>query len=554
MRIIESFRMKPEYSVSTIIEESKADESLINEISEYIQTWSFLKHMPKLGPSKIILSNKAGPNGPATITAIEDLTALRQNEPELLAAIREALVSFKPDLEELMDMYESHEGSFQASKLVLLSDKACKTRIIAIADWWSNMALESLHRAFMGALSKLPSDVTYRQNEIPNLVKGLGPHLYSSDMTAFTDRFPRVLEETLIEAAYGATMSRLWTQIVSNRTFHHPEGGVRYVCGNPMGLLSSWPVSTLTHHAVKQWCAYKVGEKGYHKGKYLILGDDTLDTSKEVYEKYIETINALGVSISPAKSTVSEIGNTEFAKRLFINNVEVTGLPVHILEDIQHMPEQVLELVRICRERGYEDNYLGPSLTSILSSSKNKKMILDMLSLPETVTGVPPLEGVTPGDWAELLLALSGEDLEKMISIARNNIFWSTAVEANKLDTSKKVYRLAVDPYHPLTFALSEMLEKYIDGDINDEVGDEYSIYNAWMRGEYRELGKLPSLDVYRARNRGHKATKAKYDVLKTLLRLASGDQNVPLYKTTRLSDLELFDLGLELIRTDYTG
>jgi len=89
--------------------------------------------MPKLATSQLVLSNRAGPNGPASITAIRDLTALRQNEPELLASITKLLEVTAPNLS--VKHYKSHEGSFQASKLVLLSDKACKTRVIAIADW-----------------------------------------------------------------------------------------------------------------------------------------------------------------------------------------------------------------------------------------------------------------------------------------------------------------------------------------------------------------------------------------------------------------------------------
>jgi hypothetical protein len=61
----------------------------------------------------------------------------------------------------------------------------------------------------MTALRKLPSDVTYIQSDIPKLVKDLGSNLYSSDMTAFTDRFPRKLEVELVKAAYGADISRL---------------------------------------------------------------------------------------------------------------------------------------------------------------------------------------------------------------------------------------------------------------------------------------------------------------------------------------------------------
>jgi hypothetical protein len=312
-----------------------------------------------------------------------------------------------------------------------------------------------------------------------------------------------------------------------------------------MGLLSSWPVSTLTHHAVKQWCAKEVNKKRY---KYLILGDDTLDTSIEVYKKYTDTISRLGVSISLAKCTQSDSACAEFAKRLFIQGVEVTGLPVHLLEDIRNKPEQVLELVRICRERGYEDSFLGPSLDCLLPSLSQKKMIADMLALPETVTGKPPLLEVKSESWAETLSQLPEEFLQEILSIARRKVFWEQAIKSNNLDVPKKVCRIAVDPYHPLTFTLSESLEKYLP-----ESEDEYSIYNAWMRGEYLELASLPSLDTYRYANRGHRATKCKFEVLKNLLAIANGNCNIPLYPAMeRLSDLDLYDLALERTRQTY--
>jgi hypothetical protein len=136
MRIIETFRCEPKYSVSTITDNSLADEDLLKEITDYIHNWSFLRHMPKLGPSQLVMSNRAGPNGPASITAIQDLSALRHREPELLESVKELLLLCNSFL--IPDAYShmTHEDEgYIASKLVLLSDSACKTRVIAIADW-----------------------------------------------------------------------------------------------------------------------------------------------------------------------------------------------------------------------------------------------------------------------------------------------------------------------------------------------------------------------------------------------------------------------------------
>jgi len=149
-----------------------------------------------------------------------------------------------------------------------------------------------------------------------------------------------------------------------------------------MGLLSSWAVSTMTHHAVKRYCVHKV-KVNVKKYKYLILGDDTIDTNELVYNKYSEVIQRLGVSLSPAKCTQSKQGKTEFAKRYFIRGVEVTGMPVNLLKDVRNKPEQALELVRILRERGYEDSFLVPSVSLFLKTHKKGRQIADMLSLPQ---------------------------------------------------------------------------------------------------------------------------------------------------------------------------
>jgi hypothetical protein len=310
-----------------------------------------------------------------------------------------------------------------------------------------------------------------------------------------------------------------------------------------MGVLSSWPVSTLTHHCVKLWCAHKVGVKNY---KYLVLGDDTLDTSKEVYEKYTDTISMLGVSVSHAKCTQSEVGNAEFAKRLFLKHTEVTGLPVLLMREMRKMPEQVLELVRIARERGYEDAFLGPSLDSLLSTYNQGRMVADMLSLPESLTGMPPLLEGKPGSWAEQLLCLPEEDHKEYLTIARGYVFWNTTIGINKPDVPKKVCQVSVEPNHPLVFALSDQLMDYLP-----ETEDEFSIYNSWMNGDYREMANVPNIDTYRYYNKGHYATKCKYDVLHALLELSRGNCNIKLYKPTKLSNFELFDLGFRVAQDE---
>lgn len=79
---------------------------------------------------RLVLSNNAGPNGPASMSASKDLTALNADK-ELRAAVQELSHEYGgPEL----DTYEGESGEYRHSKIVALSDKAGKTRIVAIAD------------------------------------------------------------------------------------------------------------------------------------------------------------------------------------------------------------------------------------------------------------------------------------------------------------------------------------------------------------------------------------------------------------------------------------
>jgi len=540
-RIVDEFRCKPELDPSTIEDISTCDKLLMQDIISFIHKSSILQNLPKLEEGYCIMSNKAGPNGPATITAMRDLSAVKADRDlwrDITALMKISVPYINPHA------YTPHQGEFKHSKLVLLSDKACKTRVIAIADWWSNTALTCLHKAFMKGLQRLPSDVTYRQSSIPKLIQGLGRSLFSSDMTAFTDRFPIDLEENVVRAVYGSHISGLWKRITTNRAFTHKGVNYRYRCGNPMGLLSSWAVSTFTHHVIKHYCAYKVGVSRY---KYLILGDDTLDTNERVYEKYTQVIKDLGVSISLSKCTQSLQGYTEFAKRLFTPEGEITGLPVTLLMELKTKPEQFLELVRLCRERGYEDEYLRPQISSLLKHHKRGALIADMLSLPERITGAPPLLEVNTESPAAKICTASEEVQDMYLQDARNYVFWNIA---NKLElrpvVKSKVCQITVEELHPLVYGLSAQLEGYLFDEalLSSQEEEGFSIYNQWMKGEYQHLVNIPSVDTYRYYNKGHKVTKCKYEVFKAMCALARGDTKIRLTKLNKLRDCDLFSMA----------
>ena len=62
----------------------------------------------------------------------------------------------------------------------------------------------------------------------------------------------------------------------------------------------------------------------------------------------------------------------------------------------------------------------------------------------------------------------------------------------------------------------------------------------------------IPNVDTYRYYNKGHKATKCKFDVLHTLIKLSRGDNNIPLHKPVKLSNFELFELGFQVMQDEF--
>jgi len=551
-RLVEMFRVSPDTNTDSITSPQKLENIaeaniLFAEYKKWLKEWDGLKVLPEdLPETLIIASNKAGPNGPASACALADLTALKADKP-LYDAVARKLSLSKTHFR--LDKSSSTNGIFKHSKLGFSSDKAGKTRIFAIGDWWSNMALRDIHEAFMAGLKNLRGDVTYRQDEIPKLIKGLGKSVYTADMTAFTDRFPISWETEIVSAAYGLEIGNLWEHIIQKRDFWTPKGPVRYAVGNPMGLLSSWAVSSFTHHAVKQWCATRTYPK-ITKYKYLVLGDDSVDSDSRIYLEYLRVIQTIGVSINPGKCTQSQKGYAEFAKRLFTPECEITGLPVHLLQEVPRKPESFIELIRILRNRGYSENQIEPGVRSLLSKMPKKvsKVVLFVLSAPEELLGMPPLVFTSSGLYTIVNPPLWGASqvlsMKTHVEQARREIFWEEVdkliqkIQKGTFNASPEKGERIIMPWdHPLRDLVVLKMSQYRNPD------NRYSVYDKWMAGESYEMVNLPSVDNYRYRNRAHKASRSRYEILKRAKAFAEGTRE---YRTTlpeRISNMSLYNL-----------
>jgi hypothetical protein len=115
-----------------------------------------------------------------------------------------------------------------------------------------------------------------------------------------------------------------------------------------MGVLTSWSVFALTHHAIIEYCAYQERLQSFRD--YVVLGDDVAIFNKKVAKRYLKLLDQLRVPISLAKSFVWEPGDTfppsgEIAKRLIYKEEEVTPIPYELVKSfINHPLGGVLEL------------------------------------------------------------------------------------------------------------------------------------------------------------------------------------------------------------------
>lgn len=69
---------------------------------------------------------------------------------------------------------------------------------------------------------------------------------------------------------------------------------------------------------------------------YALLGDDIVIGDRKVAEAYKHNINELGVSISKAKSLISNIGALEFAKKFRIQDRDLSPLSIRMLRTVVH--------------------------------------------------------------------------------------------------------------------------------------------------------------------------------------------------------------------------
>jgi hypothetical protein len=277
-------------------------------------------------------SSKGSPSGPAMYSLKNDLTNLT---PQIISDIEEVagetLRKYIEDLRanpEIITIAKEPrpERKNRLRAHALVNDTEAKTRVIAMADYWTQTSLLPLHNKLLHLLSRFgESDLTFGQ-DIQPFGDPTQPY-YSYDLTSATDRLPRFLYVTCLRHLFGDKYSKSWERLMTDEGYHGPDGRIRkYATGQPMGLYSSWPLLAVVHHLIVLTAAHDIGIRRFRD--YRLLGDDIVIRHQGVATRYARILEDLGVKISPEKTLVSS-DTFEFAKRIFHKGIEVTAFPLH---------------------------------------------------------------------------------------------------------------------------------------------------------------------------------------------------------------------------------
>lgn len=98
-------------------------------------------------------------------------------------------------------------GPLLHSKLHIIYEKGDKSRIIAMADYWSQDALTPLHNALFRILKEIDVDFTHDQEagfaHTLRLANSDVGSLYSLDLSAATDRLPVWFQASILSYLRG---------------------------------------------------------------------------------------------------------------------------------------------------------------------------------------------------------------------------------------------------------------------------------------------------------------------------------------------------------------
>jgi len=212
-------------------------------IKRFVKDFELTLEEPIFDTTHFYFTGRAGPHGSnALITAFQGLLTMTGSMLNQLNCVSPQLVKYiatnffnikagiNPDL----------KYGMINRRLSIVNDPEAKARVIAIFDYWSQLALNPMSKDMFNLLrTKFSQDRTFTQN--PKIKALPGNKFWSLDLTAATDRFPVEQQELLLQEMYNSSrISYGWRSLLTAEPFLTPDGQIlKYAVGQPMGARTS---------------------------------------------------------------------------------------------------------------------------------------------------------------------------------------------------------------------------------------------------------------------------------------------------------------------------
>lgn len=357
--IYRQFKCKTESDPSTITDKYTGSLPIEQVLSLYFGDeridhfiGKFLDTSKMIGHDRLFMysGNASSPNGGhSSVNYLADIAGLRR-EPELWNSTRRLAQHFAngkeftniiDNIAEIADYDPKYKDDKIHSRLVTFTAPGGKSRVIAVVDWASQTALSAIHKAQFQFLQLLPADKTFDHKKGLELYNSGASSYFSLDLSAATDRLPRLLQAKLIERLFtklglnGKGISTDWLAVV-DRSYSTKNSGLagkadtlKYEVGQGMGLFSSWSSMAILHHyIVSELC-------GVEQNSYALVGDDLLikSDSRTQFNTYLKIMAEIGVKVNMTKTLVSEDAphTIEFARNYVILGHKILPIPIGVI-------------------------------------------------------------------------------------------------------------------------------------------------------------------------------------------------------------------------------
>jgi hypothetical protein len=379
-----------EIDLTNVVKVHNVPEKFLLDFRYYIRQWkvdSKYQHSPDLitEPTEKFVRN--GPNGePKFKTA--DIEAIAIYKSKLWKPFMDIcnltgnqnLSNFVFELQKNNNKKLSKEKieKIRLRYITSIKDKANKARLVAISDYWTQIALFPLMNDVKYLtekhFNKFSSSKSHAEG-FERLKKSIKVGIKSYDITSWTDAFPSSLQKIMLEELYSFELAQSWYDLVVTCDWEVKgrKGTVKYGTGQGMGTAGSFDIAMLTDMFVLSFIYkrdYNINIFKFRDAGNLLfnkVGDDLwcYDPKMKIHHCYTKELG-MEINESKTKQSTSENLCGEYVSRNLNYGKDVSRISANICRAISKNVLDIPELARHLEERNI--NYFP--IRKILKSCK----------------------------------------------------------------------------------------------------------------------------------------------------------------------------------------